>query len=115
MKLAVIGSRVLTKIVVDEYVSDDVDEIVSGGAKGVDSLAKDFALRKGIKFTEFLPNYNLYGRAAPIKRNQEMAEYADEVLAFWDGSSKGTAHTVRFFERLGKRARVVVIKAADRR
>ena len=113
MKLAIIGSRELTQINVDGYVPEGVDEIVSGGAKGVDGLAREFANRKGIKLTEFLPEYNLYGRAAPMKRNQQIAEYADQVLAFWDGKSKGTEYTINLFEKLGKRARVVVIKIED--
>ena len=48
----------------------DITEIVSGGAKGVDSLAREYAERKGIKLTEFIPEYKSYGRAAPIVRNR---------------------------------------------
>ena len=110
MKLAIIGSRNLTDIVIDEYIPDGVTEIVSGGAKGIDTIAREFANRKGISFVEFLPQYNLYGRGAPIKRNEKIARYADEVLAFWDGSSKGTEYTVRFFQKLGKKATVLLVK-----
>lgn len=108
MKLAIIGSRKLTQIIIDKYISQDVTEIVSGGASGVDALAKDFAKRKGIPLTEILPQYHLFGKAAPIKRNQEIAAYADAAIAFWDGKSKGTEHTIKFFEKLGKRVTVVM-------
>lgn len=109
MKLAIIGSRKITHIEIEKYISADVDEIVSGGAKGIDTLAKGYAIRKGIKLTEFLPQYERYGRGAPIKRNQEIAEYADEALTFWDGKSKGTQHTIRFFEKLGKKVTIIMI------
>ena len=110
MKLAIIGSRSLCGIVIDEYVTQNVSEIVSGGAKGIDLLAKDFASRKGVLYKEFLPNYALYGRGAPIKRNEEIARYADECIAFWDGKSKGTEYTVNFFKKLGKQVTVIVLK-----
>ena len=110
MKLAVIGSRNIKDLVIDGYIPEGVCEIVSGGARGVDTLARDFANRKGIKLVEFLPDYNLYGRSAPIKRNRQIAEYADEALAIWDGKSKGTEHTIRFFKELGKRVSVIILK-----
>ena len=110
MKLAIIGSRSLTTIEIGGYIPEGVDEIVSGGAKGVDALAKEYADRHGISLREFLPQYDRYGKAAPIKRNERIAVYADEVLAFWDGRSQGTARTVALFRRLGKRATVVLLE-----
>ena len=110
MKLAVIGSRGLKQVMVDDYIPDGVCEIVSGGAAGVDSLAKDFALRAGLRYTEFLPQYDLYGRAAPLKRNQLIAEYADAALALWDGRSRGTKYTVELFRRLGKPVTLIIIE-----
>lgn len=109
MKLAIIGSRKITDIEIKKYVSNEVDEIVSGGARGIDTLAREFAEQNSVKLTEFLPQYERYGRAAPIKRNEEIAQYADEALAFWDGKSKGTQHTIRFFEKLGKKVTIIII------
>ena len=109
MKLAVIGSRGLTQIEIEKHLPDGVTEIVSGGAKGIDALARAFANRNGIPLTEFLPRYDLYGRAAPLKRNEEIATYADEALVIWDGASKGTEYTLRCFERLGKKVTVVLV------
>ena len=108
MKLAIVGSRKLVNVDLEKYIPDGVDEIVSGGAKGIDALARRFAIEKGIKLTEFLPKYELYGKAAPIKRNEEIAAYADEVVAIWDGKSKGTAHTLKFFDAAGKKSTIII-------
>ena len=72
MKIAVVGSRSITIPINDisMYISD-ADEIVSGGAVGVDSCAADYAKRNGLKLTEFLPQYERYGRAAPSIRNKK--------------------------------------------
>ena len=109
MKLAIIGSRNLN-VEIEDYLTDDVTEIVSGGARGVDSCAALVASKRNVKLTEFKPNYSKYGRCAPLKRNDQIAEYADEALAFWDGTSKGTQYTVKAFQKLGKKVRVVIIK-----
>ena len=108
MKLAVIGSRNLTDIVLDGYISEDVDEIVSGGAVGVDRLAAEYAKAKNLKLTEFLPRYERYGRAAPIVRNKEIVDYADSIIAFWDGISKGTLSVIKYAEKQGKPCKVVI-------
>lgn len=109
MKLAIIGSRTIEQITIENYLPKGVTEIVSGGARGVDSLAKKLAIQKGIPFVEFLPKYNLYGKAAPIKRNKEIAEYADQVLVFWDEKSKGTESTINFFKKLGKDVLIITV------
>ena len=108
MKIAIIGSRTISQVPIQEYLPANVTEIVSGGARGVDTQAKRYAQKAGIPLTEFLPQYALYGRAAPLKRNEEIARYADGVLAFWDGVSKGTADTIRHFQRLGKAVTVIL-------
>ncbi len=103
MKVAIIGSRNLEVNDLENYLPKETKEIVSGGAKGVDACAKIYAQRSGLKITEFLPNYARYGRAAPIKRNDEIIDYSDTVVAFWDGKSKGTAYVIRACEKKGKR------------
>lgn len=55
MKLAVIGSRGLTVKDLGKYIPEGVTEIVSGGAKGIDACAREYAIQNGIKLTEFLP------------------------------------------------------------
>ena len=86
MKVAVIGSRGLWVESLGDYLPPGVTEIVSGGAKGIDTCAREYAREHGVKLTEFLPDYPRYGRGAPLKRNMEIIAYADQVLAFWDGN-----------------------------
>ncbi len=101
MKVAVIGSRGLTVGDLGRYLPEGTTEIVSGGAKGVDSSAKEYALSHGIKFTEFPPEYDKYGRSAPLKRNITIIEYSDVVLAYWDGKSHGTKYVINNSKKLG--------------
>jgi predicted Rossmann fold nucleotide-binding protein DprA/Smf involved in DNA uptake len=107
MKIAIIGSRNLSVKNLEDYIPENVTEIVSGGAKGIDSDAANYAMEHRLKLKVFLPEYDRYKRAAPLKRNIQIAEYADECIAFWDGSSKGTLHTVEFFRKLGKNVTVI--------
>ena len=107
MKLAVIGSRSLTNIDLGQYIGDDVEEIVSGGAVGVDSCAAEYAKRKGLMLTEFFPQYELYGRAAPIVRNKEIVNYADKILIFWNGRSKGTLSVIKYTQKAGKQYEII--------
>ena len=108
MRLAIIGSRSIKSIPFEDFVPNEVTEIVSGGACGVDSAAKEFARKNGIAIIEFLPKYSIYGKAAPIKRNEEIVAYADEAIAFWDGKSRGTEYTIRLFKKSGKKIRVIL-------
>ena len=107
MKIAIVGSRKITVSNIDEYISE-CDEIVSGGAVGVDNCAAEYAERNGIKLTVFLPQYELYGRTAPIVRNKQIVEYADKVIAFWDGESKGTLSVIKYAKKIGKLCEVVL-------
>lgn len=94
MKVAVIGSRGLHVDHLEDYLPEGVTEIVSGGAKGIDTCARNYALAHGLALTEFLPEYKKYGRGAPLRRNITIIEYADFVLAFWDGKSRGTKYVI---------------------
>ena len=76
----------------DEWQNYIAPEIVSGGAQGVDFLAELYAKKHTLKFTEFKANWKANGRAAGFLRNTQMAEYADALIAVWDGKSKGTFH-----------------------
>ncbi len=107
MKVAVVGSRSLTNIALDGYIPKEADEIVSGGAVGVDSCAAEYAKKKGLKLTEFLPQYEHYGRAAPIVRNKRIVEYADKIIVFWNGRSKGTRSVIEYANKIGKPIEIV--------
>ena len=108
MKVAIIGSRQLTNIQIEKYLPDKTDEIVSGGAKGVDSTASEYARKNGLALVEIIPQYERYGRAAPLKRNEEIVNYADTVIAFWDGKSKGTKYVINYAEKVGKPCLVII-------
>lgn len=109
MKVAVIGSRGLSVSDLGRYLPKNTTEIVSGGAKGVDTSAREYAKKNGIKLTEFLPEYTKYGRSAPLKRNITIIEYSDIVLAFWDGKSRGTKFVIDNCRKLGVEVRVYII------
>lgn len=109
MKVAIIGSRELKIDDIERYMPDGVTEIVSGGAKGVDACAKEYALASGIKYTEFLPEYEKYKKAAPLKRNLQIIDYSDAVIAFWNGRSKGTRFVIDNCKRLNKEIKIVII------
>lgn len=110
MKIAVIGSRGLWIENLGKYLPCDTDEIVSGGAAGVDSCAKAYALENNIKLTEFLPQYDKYKRGAPLRRNIEIIKYADEVIAFWDGKSHGTKYVIDNCRKMGKNVNVIIME-----
>jgi len=108
MRVAVIGSRSLTVRELGKYIPESTTEIVSGGAKGVDSSAREYAMSHGIKLTEFLPEYEKYGRSAPLKRNITIIEYSDVVLAFWDGKSHGTKYVIDNCKKLGVPVKIYI-------
>lgn len=110
MKVAIIGSRSLSVPDLEKYLPPETSEIVSGGAQGVDTSARIHAVKNNIKLTEFLPDYAAYGREAPLIRNIEIIKYADIVLAFWDGKSRGTMFVIRRCKMLGVPARVFKVR-----
>ena len=109
MKIAVIGSRSAKKIALEMYLPKECKETVSGGASGVDTLAAIYAKENGIKLTEMLPDYARYKRGAPLARNKKIVEYADAVLAFWDGRSRGTAFVIDYCKKCGKPFQVILL------
>ena len=108
MKIAIIGSRNVNVSDIDKYLPPECSEIVSGGAKGVDTCAADFALKNNIKLTVFLPEYQKYGRAAPIVRNRQIVDCSDLVIAFWDGSSKGTLSVIKYCQKSGTPCKIIL-------
>ena len=71
-----------------------IDEVVSGGASGADNLGERYAKDHRLELTVFPAEWDKYGRSAGYRRNAKMAEYADALVAFWDGESKGTKHMI---------------------
>lgn len=113
MKVAVIGSRGITVDNLEDYLPEDVTEIVTGGAKGVDTCAEEYALAHNIKLTKFLPEYSKYRKSAPLKRNIQIIEYSDLVLAFWDGSSRGTKYVIDNCNKLDTTVKIIYYEKKD--
>ncbi len=109
MKIAVIGSRNIVAADIGKYAAG-ADEIVSGGAVGIDTCAEEYARANSLKFTVFLPEYERYGRAAPIVRNKQIVDYADKIFAFWDGKSKGTLSVIKYAEKVGKNCEIIKVQ-----
>jgi hypothetical protein len=111
MKVAIIGSRGLKVPDLENYVPPELTEIVSGGACGVDTSAREYANANNIKLVEFLPEYTKYGKVAPLKRNLQIIAYSDIVLAFWNGVNltPGTKHVIDNCKRQGVNLKIIAI------
>ncbi len=108
MKLAIIGSRSITNFDLAPFIPEGTTAIVSGGARGVDSIAEAYAKRNKLEFIVFKPEYDKYpGKIAPLKRNDQIVEACDMLIAIWDGESKGTMYTVNKAKMLGKPVKVI--------
>lgn len=81
--------------------------IISGAAKGADQLGERYAARRGFRCVQYFADWNRYGKSAGHRRNREMAETADAVVAFWDGESRGTAGMIRIAQELNLPVRVI--------
>lgn len=112
MRVGIIGSRTCTN---RKYVFDTLDNlrrdlhithVVSGGARGADSLAQAYAVARNIPITVHKANWDRDGRSAGYIRNQVLVDNVDIIIAFWDGHSKGTAHALETAKRRGVPYRV---------
>jgi hypothetical protein len=74
-------------------------EVVSGTARGADSLGERYAEDNGLPIKRFIPDWDKLGKAAGYRRNEDMAKYADGCIVFWDGKSKGTEHMINLAKK----------------
>lgn len=109
MKLAIIGSRSISDIDMKQYIKTKPTCIISGGAKGIDTIAAKYAIDNGIQLHEIRPNYAQYGRGATFIRNRQIVDSCDVLLAFWDGKSKGTQYTINYARKNNKTINVITI------
>ncbi|MBQ7789610.1 MAG: hypothetical protein IJ398_08175 [Clostridia bacterium] len=110
MKLLVVGSRSIENFDLSPYISGEVELIISGGANGIDMIAETYADKHKLSKLILRPKYNIYGKAAPLKRNEQMVDIADEVLVIWDGKSNGTKYTVDYAKKKNKKVNVLIIE-----
>lgn len=98
MKVIIAGSRdgVTFRDVIEaiQKSSFNITEVVSGTARGADRLGEVWAETHDIPIKQFPANWNKYGKSAGYRRNAEMSEYADALIAIWDEESKGTKHMI---------------------
>lgn len=103
--------RKLDRILVNK-VSEGI-EVVCGEARGADALGKRYALNRGYKVSSFPADWKKYGVSAGFRRNWEMADYADALVAFWDGKSSGTQHMIMAAEVREMPMRVIRYREED--
>lgn len=99
MKVAIVGSRSIDEKHYDllcSKIPKGTSTVISGGAKGADALAKIYAEENQLNYIEILPDYAKYGRAATIRRNEQIVDMADYVLVFWDGKSIGCSFVMKY-------------------
>lgn len=104
MKVGVIGSRGFKDydLVVKTLSSMNITLIVSGGAMGADTLGERYAKENNIETKIFLPDWKTHGKAAGFLRNTDIINESDTIVAFWDGSSRGTADSIAKANKLNK-------------
>ncbi len=111
MKILVCGGRKFDNYYLLENVLDkrvlSTDTIIHGGAYGADGATQQYCNYNEIETKIYRPNYELFGRVAPLYRNKIMVRECDEVIAFWDGKSRGTGHTIRYANEEGKNVTII--------
>jgi len=112
MKVIIAGSRdfddySLLRDYCDHILSQKgATEVVSGTARGADQLGERYAKERGYFIQRFPADWNAYGKAAGYIRNRKMAEYADALIAFWDGKSRGTLNMISLAKECGLQIRI---------
>ncbi len=130
IKLAIIGSRTATdydllcRVLGEHYGYRDpfwgahiphatmtyrIGEVISGGANGADKLGARWAKEHNIKLTEYIPDWDLYGKRAGFLRNETIIADCDEVLALWDSVSKGTRHSLSLAHKARKPMTIIYV------
>jgi GH18 family chitinase len=108
-KLAIVGGRDFNdyELMKKELSQLDFSLIVSGGAKGADSLAGRYSADYNIKIIEYFPDWNKHGKSAGYIRNKLIVDKCDMLIAFWDGNSRGTKHSIDLAKKQNKLLKIV--------
>lgn len=115
-KLIVAGGRDFNKVEVlaqsiihlaNGVYADKAVSIVTGMAKGADSLGYHFAIKHNVVTYKFPADWDQYGKRAGMIRNKQMGDFADGLLAFWDGQSRGTKQMIEYMRSLGKPTHII--------
>ena len=107
MKVIIAGSRGVTKKQVKAATEkfskwlSKTTQVVSGTARGADRFGEEWAAENNIEVKRFPADWDTHGKSAGYVRNSVMAEYADGLLAIWDGESRGTIHMINLARKQG--------------
>jgi hypothetical protein len=114
MKLIIAGSRTFTDYQrLCQVLAPDrhrIAQVITGGARGADQLGYRWAWKHQVRHQLFRADWERFGKSAGMRRNHQMAQAGDVLVACWDGQSPGTAHMIQCMEQLGKP--VVVVRCA---
>lgn len=110
MVLGIAGSRTLNIPLPNEIMPTHIDGIISGGAIGIDRCARHYANKNHILITELLPEYDLYGRRAPLLRNDLIIRLSDMMYIFWDKKSRGTYYVIKKCQQMNKPYKVFIVE-----
>lgn len=95
MVIGISGSRSIKAPIPEGILPKAATKFLTGGADGIDSSAREYAHKHHILIEEILPAYNLYGRRAPLIRNDIIISRSNAVFVFWDGKSRGSAYVIK--------------------
>ena len=109
------GSRGINQLNISRYIKniDKIQKIVHGGCRGVDTIADSWAKANNLETVIYKPNYKVYGKRAPLVRDEEMAEFCDVIICFWDGKSRGSKYTCDYGRKIGRKVIVHLIQEYD--
>lgn len=111
-KVIIAGGRTFNNYQIVENTMNEltieIEEIVCGSARGADTLGEQWAKNHNIPIKYFIPEWEVYGKYAGIKRNHDMGDYADYLVAFWDGESRGTKDMINYMKRKNKHGKVIM-------
>lgn len=114
MRVIVAGSRYFTNYDLVKEVLDEVDwkilTVLSGNARGIDRLGERWAEENNIEIEKYPAKWTIYGNSAGYRRNVDMSKNADGLIAFWDGSSRGTKHMINIATKAELKVKVVYLK-----
>jgi hypothetical protein len=113
LRTIIAGSRSITSLrIVAEAIKESgfkITQVVSGGARGVDSLGEEWAKIWNIPVVRFIPDWGKHGKRDGYLRNSDMANYADALIAIWDGKSRGTKHMIDLAKAKGIKVYIKIL------
>lgn len=114
MRTIIAGSRdaEITRafeIVLNEFEDWKITEVVSGNSGNVDKAGEQWALKHNIPVSQFNAAWQTYGSSAGPRRNRRMAIYAEALIAFWDGKSRGTKNMIDEAKKLNLKVKVILV------